>query len=170
LAVAGSVQPVARFAWGSKICMESRQISILPCQIRWRGGISSYYSPKPPKVPPTKPAPPASEMAGDKPDLWHGGWGLVLCCSCFVQAVKGSRSSMCDPRLRSNRATVVKLGLGSSSSMLWEAQGLGESRRKPCTTLSVLSTATPSGAANLLGGVVVAFSNLASLRYLQVKF
>jgi hypothetical protein len=36
-------------------------------------------------------------------------------------------------------------------------------------TSSVPSTVTPSGAANLLGGVIVAFSNLASLRYLRVK-
>lgn len=36
-------------------------------------------------------------------------------------------------------------------------------------TLSVLSTATPVGAANLLEGVVVAFSNLATLWYLRVK-
>jgi hypothetical protein len=61
-AAAGSAQLVAGFTWGSKICMESRWISVLPCQIRWRGGVSGYYFP-------IEPAPPASEMADNEPDL-----------------------------------------------------------------------------------------------------
>jgi hypothetical protein len=55
------------------------------------------------------------------------------------------------------------------SSLSYEPQGLGESRRKPCTTMSLLSTMTPSSAANLLGGVAVAFPNHATLGHVQVK-
>jgi hypothetical protein len=65
--------------------------------------------------------------------------------------------------LSEGRCSAVAI-LREMSKALAVAQGFGESRRKPCTSMSVLSTVTSSGTTNLLGGVVVASPNLYSSR------